>query len=469
MLSVLMWALPLVVSGHLQVLTPPADDILRLTGTKGPYVDRLSQGLELDPPQGCSVEQVIMVMRHGARYPTANAYPDLQGALAKLENKTFSSGPLQFFNDWTPYVDNLGWLEQETFSGPYAGLLSAYQRGTEYRARYGHLWDGESIVPFWSSDSERVIMTARHFGEGFFGYNYSTNAALNIVSEAESQGANSLTPVCHAVDPKSGDVCSNLNVKQSYPLASVAADRLNKRYGLNLTGDDVYNLQQLAVFELNVRGDSPWLDAFTRDEWVAFNYYCGLDFFYCKGPGSAGSVAAGSVVANASLSLLQQGPSEHAQAGGKMYWNFSHDSDIVPILAALGLAYPDEKDVPYNGSIAFTAKYNAVDIMPMAGHVVFERLHCTEDTPAWSAGTYVRVILNEQVLPVQDCQNGPGFSCKLEDYIARAKKRLVDYNSFCKTPDDWQKHLSFWWNPNTTQQYNYQKGPIGYQQKTTLE
>lgn len=44
-------------------------NILKYMGGYGPYTDRDSFGISRDPPKGCKVEQVVMVHRHGERYP----------------------------------------------------------------------------------------------------------------------------------------------------------------------------------------------------------------------------------------------------------------------------------------------------------------------------------------------------------------------------------------------------------------
>lgn len=37
------------------------------------------------------------------------------------------------------------------------------------------------------------------------------------------------------------------------------------------------------MFELNARPWSPWINVFTPEEWVAFNYVNGLWFYHCFG------------------------------------------------------------------------------------------------------------------------------------------------------------------------------------------
>jgi acid phosphatase len=225
---------------------------LKHVGGNGPYSDRSSFGIDRDPPAGCTVDQVIMIHRHGERYPVAGTGAAIEGTLAKIYGAKISNyeGDLAFFKDWEYFVPESSYYELETFSGPYAGLLDAYNRGTQYRARYGHLWDGKSVVPIFSSDFERVIETARKFGEGFFQYNYSTNAAINLISESEKQGADSLTPTC--IHDNDTAVCDSLGDGPLLPQFDVAAARMNEQNPqLKINASDVYNLMSMySLFQL---------------------------------------------------------------------------------------------------------------------------------------------------------------------------------------------------------------------------
>lgn len=216
--------------------------ILKHYGGNGPYSDRESYGIDRNPPAGCAVDQVIGLTRHGERYPDPSTGKDFEASLAKVFalNTTFK-GDLAFLNHWTYWVPSPSYYAQETYSGPYAGLLSGYTHGTEYRARYGHLWNGESIVPIFSSGYERIIETARKFGEGFFGYNYSSVVALNIISENATQGADSLTPTC--IHDNDTATCDSLT--DYLPIFDVAAARFKAQNpGLNINSSDIYNLMR---------------------------------------------------------------------------------------------------------------------------------------------------------------------------------------------------------------------------------
>ncbi|KAL1864799.1 acid phosphatase pho5 [Paecilomyces lecythidis] len=433
--------------------------ILKHYGGNGPYSQRVSYGIERDTPSGCAVDQVISIQRHGERYPSSGAGATFEQTLAKVysANITNWKGDLSFLDHWTYWVPNKCYYEAETWTGPYAGLLTAFRRGAEYRDRYGHLWDGQSVVPIFTSGYERVIETARKFGEGFFGYNYTHSAALNIISEDSSQGADSLTPTCdNDNDQKTCNALTNL-----LPQFYVAAERINSQNpGLNINASDVYNLMEMAAFELNARAFSDWINVFTLDEWVSFGYTQDLYYYYCAGPGDKNMNAVGAVYVNASLTLLNEGPSS-----GTIFFNFAHDTNITPIIGALGILLPNE-DLPLD-HIPFGNPWSTGNIVPMQGHLTIERLTCNK-TALSPKGTYVRLVLNEAVVPFNSCQSGPGYSCPLANFTSTLKERLPNYTKTCQVPSSYPQYLDFWWKYNTTTTLNYQNGPIGCAEGTTL-
>jgi acid phosphatase len=101
----------------------------------------------------------------------------------------------------------------------------------------------------------------------------------------------------------------------------------------------------------------------------------------------------------------------------------------------------------------------------MGGHLTLERMTCNA-TALSQAGVFVRAIINEAVVPLSTCQSGPGFSCPLANYSAIIDK-VPKFEETCDTPAGYPKYLDFFWKYNTSTQYNYQNGPIGYQLTTT--
>lgn len=91
----------------------------------------------------------------------------------------------------------------------------------------------------------------------------------------------------------------------------------------------------------------------------------------------------------------------------------------------------------------------------MGGHLTLERLSCNA-TVTTKKGVYVRVVLNEAVIPFTSCQEGPGFLCSLADYTDMVSKMLPDFVSKCKINSTLPQYLSFWWDYNKTSTYNHQ-------------
>lgn len=437
-------------------------NILKYLGGYGPYVDRESLGISRDPPQGCEIDQVVMAHRHGARFPDSSSGEDFENTIQKLEKADIpqNHGSLSFFKDWDYFVEDRGFYGLETFTGPYAGLLDAYQRGTEYRERYGHLWDKQSKVAMFSSGTERIVQTARKFGEGFFGFNYTDVVEMNVILETEEMGANSLTPHCGVPDNAANNATKK-DFGKINPHFYVAAERLNNEYtGLNLTDADIYNLQQIASYEMNVRPWSPWLNVFTKEEWIGYQYLRDCHFYYYSGPGSYTSKPKGSVFTNSTLQLLKSGPCEGSKS---MYWTFMHDVNIVPILAALGLTIPVDADLPLNGTIPFYNQYKSSEIVPMGAHLVLERMQC-DKTAISDEGLYVRAVLNEAVVPFPNCHDGPGYSCSLENYEHKVvMENYRPYTEVCEVSKEWPQYVDFFWNYNSTNKLDHEEGDIPYQ------
>lgn len=125
------------------------------------------------------------------------------------------------------------------------------------------------------------------------------------------------------------------------------------------------------------------------------------------------------------------------------------------MLAALGIPYV-EKDLPTD-RIAFPNPYTISDIMPMGGHLTIERLACNA-TAAAPKDTYVRLVLNEAVVPFGACQDGPGYSCSLGNYTRLMQGMLPDYVSTCNVPASQPQYLRFFWEYSNSTDRNYQRG-----------
>jgi hypothetical protein len=151
-------------------------NIFKYWGNLSPWYSVPSSQYGLDKaspliPETCSITQVHMLYRHGARYPTSGAPPS--AFATKLHNATSqaggpgwsSSGELDFLNHWT-YK-----LGAELLT-PF-GRLQNFELGVAARQQYGALLNNfteQGALPVFRTESQdRMVKTANNFAAGFFG------------------------------------------------------------------------------------------------------------------------------------------------------------------------------------------------------------------------------------------------------------------------------------------------------------
>lgn len=101
---------PLVAPANQYTTSGPAFDLMHHWGNLGPaYSVGGAFGLPNTSPQvpaGCELEQVHLLFRHGARYPTSGSQPSefaalLHSAATERNSRLSFSGPLEFLSTWT--------------------------------------------------------------------------------------------------------------------------------------------------------------------------------------------------------------------------------------------------------------------------------------------------------------------------------------------------------------------------------
>ncbi|KAL9030929.1 MAG: hypothetical protein Q9196_001003 [Gyalolechia fulgens] len=362
-------------------------------------------------------------------------------------------GDLEFVNDWdVPESDPSAEHDQLTTTGPYAGTLSAFAAGTRLRTQYLDLVSSPLLakpVNFWASDCNRVIETARYFATGFFGLDWDsdTTAQLHIIPETPDRGADTLTP---------GDTClkyrQNMRIGHDYGLMLLSRFRstylpaISARFeaqnpGIRFTDGELYSMQEMCGFEILVRGSSPWCDVFSHEDWMNFEYARDVIHYYRAGPGNPFGPAMGWLWLNATANLLAAGGNN-----ARFFFSFVHDGDIVPMVAALDL-FPSQEHLPVTHRPK-SRQWQTSQIVPMNGRIIFERLSCK--SPATNTDTggrpFIRIIMNDGVIALPDCNSGPGSSCPLEDFLALVRRRgkeVGDFRGICGLGDDAPARISF--------------------------
>lgn len=148
-------------------------DITRYWGNLSPWYSLRSADYGLPDaspliPEGCEITQVLLLYRHGARYPTSGAAPEKFAQKVANATKTGSlafSGELSFLSDWT-YK-----LGAELLT-PF-GRSMLFMLGIQTRQMYGHLLNNftaaGTLPVFRTQSQDRMVKTAENFAAGFFG------------------------------------------------------------------------------------------------------------------------------------------------------------------------------------------------------------------------------------------------------------------------------------------------------------
>lgn len=129
-----------------------------------------------------------------------------------------------------------------------------------------------------------------------------------------------------------------------------------------------------------------------------------------------------------------------------------HDGDIAPMLAALGIFHDIDHD-PYLPitHIPSKRKWKTSQIMPMGGRVIFEGLTCRKTAEGTNdiveqLERFVRVNINDKIIPLPNCVSGPGQSCPLSEFDEFIRKRGIeigDFGEVCGLQEDYERRISF--------------------------
>ncbi|KAJ7302728.1 acid phosphatase [Mycena albidolilacea] len=399
-------------------------------------------------PAGCTIEQVHLVHRHGARYPTTGAPPSqFATALHGLAGTTGVnvSGPLGFLATWEYQ------LGAEILT-PF-GRSQLFDLGVGFRVKYGELLKGFTNLPVWRTTSQgRMVDSALHFAAGFFGVQ-SYQQDYHQLIQIEAPGFNStLSPsdTC----PNANNAIAALGTTQALKWAAVylvdAQTRLQPFVqGLPLSPSILVAMQQLCAYETVALGYSSFCDLFTEEEWIGYSYLNDLAFWYSFGPGNPATSAQGIGYVQELVSRLTKtritdfnttvnGSIVSSDVlfpfGQPIYVDATHDTVISAIVTAMNItALAAEGPLPID-KIPENHVYIINNIAPFASNLVGQVLSCP--APANTTSSYIRWILNDAVLPlsgVAGCNANSEGLCPLPSFIAGMQQRMseVDFAFDC--------------------------------------
>ncbi|KAI0346521.1 phosphoglycerate mutase-like protein [Trametopsis cervina] len=420
----------------LPLATATSFDVSKHLGNLSPYSPApVVAGGRADLPADCQVDQVILMHRHGSRFPLASELPFIQNLAAKLANHTAAVQKAKL-------PANLAFLKQGYASTlghdnlTAVGRKELFDHGVEFKLKYPQLTPTTVLAGL----QDRVVESAQWFANGYFGRDWaSLNSTMFKVIAEDNVTASWITPMntCKNWQYAFGN---NATIAWGTHYLPPIAARLNKLIpGVNLTVDDVHGGLYACAYDGAAYGldKSPWCGAFSASELEAFEYELDLlmdGAFGWNLPGTMGPVL-GSVFVNTLVDRL-------ANASGAslpLYLEFGHDTTIDLAMTGLGLAH-DVPALKTAGPPPSSRKFSTSKQVPFAAQMVWERFECKT---SWKGAKQVRLVLNEATVPLTGtCKNVDKTygSCALADFVASQKKATsvkwgdATWNSTCGNP-----------------------------------
>jgi hypothetical protein len=412
------------------------DALLHLPGIS-PYFDAVGFGLEHKAPPGCTVTAASYLIRHAAIYANDDEYEEyIKPFLWRLEqHRQGWSGPLQFMSTWTSPI-----LEDHLEDITPSGARDAQKVGAHLVQRYPDL--AKSVKKILADKKARTFDTAVALSKAF-----PHHDEIEVVQFIHNHNGSldSLVPhkTCNAFNKKPG---TKEMEKFVHHYARHVAKRLAQYTPFELGDKDVVALQSLCGYESAIRGKrSPICEVFTDAEFFSYEYAWDLRYSHMVGPLNPLSPYLGYPWLKAQSELFQQIDNASDQLptastgpgwppSQRFFLSFTH-REVPPFVAtALGIfnsSSPATEEFPTD-RINWARSWRMSDLIPFLGHVGMEKLTC--DGRPGRKGEYIRVIANTAPRPLPNCQDGPGASCALDEWIkivSAGAHKYKDWDAVC--------------------------------------
>ncbi|KAL4069727.1 histidine phosphatase superfamily [Scleroderma yunnanense] len=422
-------------------------DVMKNWANQAPMYSIDSFGLSASPiiPKDCRINQVFLLVRHGARYPTSgSSTSDFASKIhATAASPGFSvTGPLEFLSTWTY---KLGAAILTPF-----GRQALFNTGVAFRYRYGELLNAFTELPVFRTTSEdRMVDSALNFAAGFFDIRtYERDYHQEYLIEADNMN-NTLSPSSSCPNAQTDDIGgfgSTQSDKWKNIYLKSALSRLQPMItGYNLTITDLSEMQSLCPYETVALGSSQFCELFTAEEWEGYEY--ANDFWYSNGPGNPTAAALGLGWVQELVARLTQTPitvwnsSTNSTLDSNnvtfplyqpVFVDATHDSVIANILTTLNfISFAANGPLPTD-HIPANRSYVISQMTPFASNLVGQVLSC----PAAEEPTHIRFILSDGVVPltgIKGCTEDSEGRCPLVSFVSGMQERIgeIDFSFSC--------------------------------------
>jgi len=362
-----------------------------------------------------------------------------------------ATGPLSFLNDWK-YELGYEILVPR-------GRQELFESGINHYYRYAQLYNPNSKIIVRTTTQDRMLKSSEYFLSGFFGLEWTQNATIEVIIEAQGFN-NSLAGYDNCKNANTYRNMGGINATNEW--VGIYLQNATKRFqsmveNFEWTIEDTYAAQTMCPYETVAYGYSAFCNLFTYDEWVGFEYSNDLFFAGSNGFQSPTGRAVGigyvqEVIARlnnhtlgysgSQINVTLDSSTETFPLNQSLYFDFSHDTNIMSILSAFGFTQFDQ----FLPSTEHIGAHNLVvsHLQPFGCRLDIEVIKTPQPLNAdrtYASGgetTYIHFILNQRTLPL-------GFSfpecgadrldgwCELGTFLDAQKKstELADYDFAC--------------------------------------
>jgi hypothetical protein len=321
------------------------------------------------------------------------------------------------------------------------GQQQMVNSGIKYYNRYQDL--ARNITPFVRTSGEaRVVESAQNWTQGFHDTRIqdlgSDPEAYPYFMVVISEDAGSNNTLDHGLctefeDGYDSTISDSAQATWAAIFTPEITDRLNEGLpGANITMKETIYIMDLCPFNTvaNILGYlSPFCDLFTETEWKAYDYYQSLGKYYGYSWGNPLGATQGvgftnELIARLTNTLVHDHTSTNHTLDDStstfpvgnqtvLYADFSHDNDLTGIFSAMGLY--NETSPLLNTTVQSVRDlkgYSASWTVPFAARAYFEKMSCVG-----ASEEFVRIIVNDRVLPLKTCGGDKLGRCTLSAFV----------------------------------------------------
>ncbi|KAK8028671.1 hypothetical protein PG991_005727 [Apiospora marii] len=399
-------------------------------------------------PKGCNVTFAQILSRHGARDPTASKTATYSALIQRIH------GSVTEYGKGYKFIKNYNYTLGADELSPF-GQQELVNSGIKFYKRYQHLT--KQAVPFLrSAGQNRVIESAQNWTQGFHQSRLEDKPSdepdafpYPMLIIPEDEGFNNTLSHANCKAFEDGPASSVKDEAQNAWLEIFAppiAEKLNQNLpGANFTLDDTIYMMDLCPFNTvaDINGRiSPFCGLFTRDEWNGYDYFQSLGKWYGYGNGNPLGATQGvgfvneliarltgkAVVDQTTTNATLDSSPDTFPLDRSLYADFSHDNDMTGVFSALGLYNATEPlSNTTKASPRETKGFSSSWSVPFAARMYVEKMTCADTADE----ELVRVLVNDRVIPLQNCDADSLGRCKLG--------RFVESLSFARAGGHWDQ------------------------------